>query len=573
MRRFQASRHDRGSRRGPRSRSSSFCDRGQTLVLLALTLLLVTLMVLITLDLGVRAKDRVELQTVADATAYSNAVATARGFNSIAVLNRTQIAFMASFSAAESLLSFAGYYHGSMNMTREMLEELDACGAPAAAAIARVEAEDTRIINRFKYMGGGFTYDDMSAKEIAAIHATAMDMTKDELRIHDWVRELVFDSGGGLSPIARRIQPTGAAGRGMRIEPVYGVTRDELEDAVVPRQDDFDHMVQAAMGSMLDGFVTARLGGGAILTRRFNKLVGAPFTVAITDRGISYYGYAMLTDYWRKGFVQPVAVDGDYWRAPLRDNFNNPNGRGKGAWAVDHGMVRVNWNGGSGGCTFRQGPLNGFMYEVINARQGLHRWIRGDVVDYTEESANTIHQLYMTDEQGTRGSVWPVFTDYNEAAVDNRRGRCRPNRQDREGQPKNVVLVTRDYSGVQRDPWQMRFNFSLRGPGATFDSRGLQSSSGADLSQSAAVATGIAYYHGTPPPGLNGQHFREPPNFLNPFWRATLVAGDVDEPARCAGNDVSATLLQGGSLPMRQGLQPMRQAFIQMRAAGLEAIP
>jgi hypothetical protein len=36
-----------------------------------------------------------------------------------------------------------------------------------------------------------------------------------------------------------------------------------------------------------------------------------------------------------------------------------------------------------------------------------------------------------------------------------------------------------------------------------------------------AVANGIAYYHRRTAIG-------EPPNMLNPFWRATLVPGEVD---------------------------------------------
>ena len=60
--------------------------RGQNLVLLALSMLLLTFLVLMTLSIGMKAKARMELQTVADATAYSNSVATARTMNSIAVM-------------------------------------------------------------------------------------------------------------------------------------------------------------------------------------------------------------------------------------------------------------------------------------------------------------------------------------------------------------------------------------------------------------------------------------------------------------------------------------------------------
>jgi len=45
-----------------------------------------------------------------------------------------------------------------------------------------------------------------------------------------------------------------------------------------------------------------------------------------------------------------------------------------------------------------------------------------------------------------------------------------------------------------------------------------------------ALSAGLAYYH-RPRPAAEGGGWREPPNFLNPFWRATLVSpeGAVDD--------------------------------------------
>jgi hypothetical protein len=84
--------------------------RGQTLVLLAMTVLLIALMVLMTLSLGAKVRDRMDLQTVADAAAYSNAIATARTMNSMAVMNRAMIAHTVSTIGAISLISYATLY-------------------------------------------------------------------------------------------------------------------------------------------------------------------------------------------------------------------------------------------------------------------------------------------------------------------------------------------------------------------------------------------------------------------------------------------------------------------------------
>ena len=89
--------------------------RGQTLVLFALTLLLLTLMVTITLSIGMKAKEKMELETAADAAAYSQAVATARAYNGISVLNRALMSNMVAMAGVESLISWSSFYWGVVN--------------------------------------------------------------------------------------------------------------------------------------------------------------------------------------------------------------------------------------------------------------------------------------------------------------------------------------------------------------------------------------------------------------------------------------------------------------------------
>jgi hypothetical protein len=59
-----------------------------------------------------------------------------------------------------------------------------------------------------------------------------------------------------------------------------------------------------------------------------------------------------------------------------------------------------------------------------------------------------------------------------------------------------------------------------------------QDETGIDLKKdgampSGALATGIAYYHRIA--ARDPLVWNEPPNLLNPFWRATLVPIDIDE--------------------------------------------
>ncbi len=83
--------------------------RGQTLVMMTLMALLLTLMVMMTISIGTKAKEKMEVQTMSDSAAYSQAVVTARTFNSISLLNRVGVAYVVGALAIQSLVSWSTY--------------------------------------------------------------------------------------------------------------------------------------------------------------------------------------------------------------------------------------------------------------------------------------------------------------------------------------------------------------------------------------------------------------------------------------------------------------------------------
>lgn len=99
--------------------------RGQTLVLLALTLLLLTLMVMVTLSIGTTAARKADLANAADAAAYSTAVATARTFNTGALLNRTIVSHYVAMSGVEAQMAYASSVHNYMNLAAIMFRLYD----------------------------------------------------------------------------------------------------------------------------------------------------------------------------------------------------------------------------------------------------------------------------------------------------------------------------------------------------------------------------------------------------------------------------------------------------------------
>ncbi|MBL8954469.1 MAG: hypothetical protein JNK82_27065, partial [Myxococcaceae bacterium] len=119
--------------------------RGQALVLLAISLFLLALLAFFGIALGVRVRERMELQTLADAAAYDNAVATARTFNALAVVNRTEWSLLVAQSAAQSYLSWSTAYRAALDGATDALRSRPAC-APLAG---RLDAERQRVESTF----------------------------------------------------------------------------------------------------------------------------------------------------------------------------------------------------------------------------------------------------------------------------------------------------------------------------------------------------------------------------------------------------------------------------------------
>jgi hypothetical protein len=81
--------------------------RGQNMVLFALTLLLVTVMAMMTLSITSRVRQKLELQTVADVSAYNDAVSTARGMNTLGIINRTVVSHWVAMLGVQANMAYA----------------------------------------------------------------------------------------------------------------------------------------------------------------------------------------------------------------------------------------------------------------------------------------------------------------------------------------------------------------------------------------------------------------------------------------------------------------------------------
>jgi hypothetical protein len=286
--------------------------------------------------------------------------------------------------------------------------------------------------------------------------------------------------------------------------------------AILPINATNRHHVYAAMGSRGFSFTTQRTLGGLVISAALRRVLIPPDTVLATNLGSAYFADAP-----NHGALFPS---------------------GAFSWADDHGEGIANVT------TFARGqpPCPTSMPGFSNAVALLRSTDRGDTTDVHVWSPGMRPDLEPPMQRHTLGrcidcpGIWPMFVDYNDLQL--------VRSSNLWGQPKNYAVVQRDYSVrmggpvTNRDPWTRSFTFDFTGSGgsdSSFDNRGLRLSpqnGGLDISRQTALSAGIAYYH-------RHDHFKEPPNLLNPYWRATLVPYDVDQDGR---TDVEDTLQNAG---------------------------
>ncbi len=136
--------------------------RGQTLVFAALFSLLLTLAVFLTFSIGIRTREKIRMQTMADAAAYSNAVTEARAFNFYAWSNRAIVSHMVSVLSVAAHQSYVSWYEDNMAATMHTFyrisDELGAGRCGGCGAAARIQARDKayQIGRTYEFAGMGW---------------------------------------------------------------------------------------------------------------------------------------------------------------------------------------------------------------------------------------------------------------------------------------------------------------------------------------------------------------------------------------------------------------------------------
>jgi hypothetical protein len=511
--------------------------RGQNLVLMALTTLLLTLMVLGTLGISQRLRENHELQNVADAAAYSSAVQNARSFNNIAILNRTQVSLWVAQAADESLISWAAYARATINaamieLTRAAglgfaqynpVTGTNPCGnvandalnayamlvaertamrmqwqAPDTAAGLEVRAIQGKIAalrSESRSMGGGNCY---------AGPAGVCGILFDERQTQN-ISNLVLQTAN-LDGVTLKTQGASSSVRELDCGAVnVGATGGRPGLCVGGGWS--ENMLQAAMGSRGNPFVTARG-------------VTPPRVQQVLNRITNLYPEFNWTD--------PLPTGSGYWSDQWGSTPTHASSLGTlAAWGDDHGQLGLTATTSTCSVVAPPEQIRSFVKSTQwTNTNDQHEWSPIAGTDRTPP------EFYHTVGDCTPWcpSVWVSAVGFQPGNV-----------TDAYGQPKVTVLLERDTSVIPR-PWELnfKFHFARSGTPEQFDNRGQVlhgTFSGTDIHLAYAFATGVSYYH-------RKNHWVETPNLLNPYWRATLIHSDFDEQGKpsYSPNDVQAML-------------------------------
>ncbi|ATB34696.1 pilus assembly protein [Cystobacter fuscus] len=469
-------------------------ERGQAMVLFALTLLLLTLMVLMTLGFGMRAKERVEIQMAADAAAYSQAVSVARTFNAIAVMNRAQVAHMVAMAGTQSLISYgsqqyAAMMHGPCPIPTAEWSSLDEA---AATQVQQLQGRAGAMYRASLALYGKLLGNHLAGQQLAARMAREVNP---ELRaLPEGDRKSLAEVNGGNGSLD------------------YDDLMDQERDGTVPKT---------------SGAVLPTGGNQGRVT--LNATMGSLGWTWVHNRESGSAGFGT------GGAAQNPSFK-HYGSASQMDSSTYSTVSGRNSWAHDHGRaVPIICPDGSTVPDI-EATDTWVMSDEKQSKQDQHVYGAKPPPGQGSEGDTTVDERHTLGACVVCPGIWPYSVGFNVGLLQGNAAR------NDFGQPKLYTVLSRDYASPSRrkrpDPWNLFFRFRFANDTVEFDNASsegrIRSTGRGDVQRNqVALSAGLAYYH-RPRPAAEGGGWREPPNFLNPFWRATLVSpegADDDKPA------------------------------------------
>ncbi len=575
-------------------------QRGQALVLFALTMLLVTVMVCMTLSFGWTAARRADANNVADATALSQATATARTFNAAAILNRAMVAHyvaqagitaqMAYATRGQQYMFQAGYQmrlydfraaNGPI-VSYQQIEDVDNLGIGPHLIGGCVTDESRaasyelwhRAYGFFRNNGGGVYPNDNvnsscdpsgncsqrqpwitpkgvaqleeeAAKQAHAVHEAVWDLAEMQRGTLRQLRSAIADDGFAKAiaqkakvPAQFPARPFGraeladATGSKADLTGVndpdgigYKSWRDPMGSAILgsrkkgaalflPSDGDAPEMKENLAPLWRDVLAIAQAGLAASNPRFTVSMQGGDTSVDLSenaDRDLPAQTEEPLDGSLDTGLIKLV---GRFRKGVIATTYDDCRGSGLRRTATGARIVDP-----ASGLVMDLPPVASLILTMQGAgahSDGVHTMfgVPGGCHATHEHYGATmnpsgVHGLYDNEAMYPLEAFGFVLPDRTTDA-DGAHGAW--------GQPKLPVLLAQTRPATNADPFNLTLGLRFSSAGARLD---MKSATDTMLSASA----GMAYYH-------RRGHLGEPPNLLNPFWRAALVPMEIDQRSR-----------------------------------------
>lgn len=552
-------------------------------MLFALFMLVLVLAVIATLSLANVTHQKMEMQVASDTAAYSQAVAAARTYNSVALLNRAQVATMVAMQGIHSVISFAGTYRGAVNATMyayqdDFTKEFGNCSKwttqinltserpentaerQACELVDRI-ADETSC-QRAKPRELNFWFFQITLPFSCSGEAcdARNDIYGDQAFLNLDCANLGIGGNGRIALLKRewcRVKDvwnaldddTGAQGKRAQAEAVViggleaqalGKLQAELQGLattsmnVIPGANPNTQVARAevaksyAGGGSQNGLDVA-LGSRAhpFISNRADgqRAIEEQLRLVVAPSGASPDEIQVINFLGNSFFNTPGWGASTY---AFSHGDREPDGHT--SWADEHGQVSVSYLGP------RQnqrtpGVANTRHARTFRGSQGstdlqnsadTHEWCPADL--NAESRDPSLRHTLLEHQQPPPNEPDPCAPPNSciWPAFYDVNAELLTNAADVFGQPKLLTVATKDLAG-QKDPWNLMFGlrFGQNSGGANIDFS-QKHAVGGFMPEFQTISAGMAYYHR---PGV----WKEHPNLFNPYWRATLVRANVDD--------------------------------------------
>lgn len=561
-------------------------------MLFCLAMILIVVMACITVSIAVKTRERLEQQTLADTIAYSNAVASARAYNTLSLINRTAVSHWVSLMAVQANLAWGSLHKAWFESLADALDQMEPAGPPqnACAATRQQELKHARhslLHAALSSYNGANASDDV---HLGREHPTGCSLF-DERSANRWVRNFGEDDAR-VANESRKIY-----GAIMDLNDIQDEVYAELEDRVKGGEL-ATALVRLARGAPSLGpyrLLTGAPSGDGPAWERVSNALGRGVPDAVRQSSLVPFAHAAMgsrpSNYLVGGSDQRNPPPGSHRVKPpwtmdtmqaIEDDLNQHFGGNRFDFTVEHFAVRTylgdvpddlpsagrvhpgrelgfaNVGGGAwarirveyrGPCGTMHRRLvypvaESMLNRVDSSRHefghlqagegrftGPHQSRYGNACHADHRHWGEINADNHWLQGGNSESIWPRGYGF-----------VFPQRPSDErnfpvfGQPVMPVLLARSYrpADAPPDPWNLTFRmqFSATGAGQSIDL-----GKGAVSPDQLSIATAILYYHRRRPDRAGARDadrvgetgWRESPNLLNPYWHATLVRSDLGE--------------------------------------------